>query len=449
MKKNIKIILLIFLSGSILQGCDLMEEDKQIQEDSVLEANAVFSTLVTNDPLLAQLSEFETVSINSYTVKFLGREFVNGSTTFFYTVSGEGKNPQLDSFFLEIPACAGKLIGRSPQNASGIEGNKVKWNASVSSTGSQNYSLTFEGDVSLGIIEATVTRGGVTMSSSVVGPCKGVSTLSGSIFIDSDANGKKEPSEMGLAGFPITVVNNVDQKVVAEVKTIDGGFFNIKVLPGNYTIRSADKLLNENYDPSTPIFIELNQVNENKKDLNFGYLPNSSKIINDIQQNVILLNTQPASFWISQLNEANKPRGKNKEAMLAILLDIENLLLPIPFEFGDNKIESALAILALPNGKKAQESESDDKKFFRQLLAAEMNVVSKRGAIVIVNGKAELADDFNMALLIYGEGIGCVIKGACISESGRIQSDAFSANSRDLIRSTDLLTFFNGTGGVR
>lgn len=449
---------MLFL-GATLNSCELMTQFNSSNEMlNTTDADVAIMASVSEDYFDRMLEPYKTETINTYEVSFISQEFKYSgdeiiSTTFHYSVSGGGETPQLDSFFLETPGCAGPPVSWSPTQSSKLEEGGIKWNSSVSTNGSQNYSVTFEGKVDLGIIDATVTRGSRTETKTIVGPCSGVFTISGTLFIDADGGGIKDDSESGLGGFIITLFNESGE-IVAEVPTAEDGSYSIKVLKGKYSVQSLDEILNANYTASTDISIELDVV-EDEMGADFGYLIRSGKIIEEIENEVILVNTEPTEFWLDQLSRAGRRNYPSVAEMEALLISIEGLLLPDPFQFGTNKIEGALSILRTKNPAK---NETEASELLRQLLTAELNIQSGRGALLVVNGepvegvdgKFVLDDDFNKALLIYGEARACAAAGTCPTGSGRLNNSSRTAAilldgiSGDI----DLLVSFNGTGGI-
>ncbi|MDX5478789.1 MAG: hypothetical protein LPJ98_10065 [Cyclobacteriaceae bacterium] len=84
-----------------------------------------------------------------------------------------------------------------------------------------------------------------------------------------------------------------------------------------------------------------------------------------------------------------------------------------------------------------------------------MNIVSGRGAKTLdSNGNVISDDKFNEALLRYAEPIACSALGACDSGSTSnarvITSSTINASTSGSLRDgTEVLSSFNGTGGIR
>ncbi|MBZ9730633.1 hypothetical protein LB467_13135 [Salegentibacter sp. JZCK2] len=437
----------VLLLGLILFGCEPSEEsifpnEREINTTKVAEEDALSKLQETLKPdyFLNLLEPYETSLINTYTLEFTGRSLTeneeNQITTFYYTLTGGGETPQLDSFFLETPDCAGDVVNYSPQESANLFPKAIKWNSSVSKDGSQDYSITYEGDMPLGVINATVTRGSIEDTGQIIGPCKGVYTLSGSIYIDANNSGDKQEAESGISSIPIDLYNIMDEKI-GSVPTASDGSFSFRVIEGDYRIKVTDDLLeNDNYTAIGSSYIDVEDITENVSGLNFGFQANTQKIIEDLETTV-LLDTEPTKYWIQQLRHAGKKNSDyTKEDILVFLSGIEELLLMEPFQFGDDKQANALDILTRP-------IKTDLDEYLQQLLTAELNVISGRGA-KLTSGEPD--SSFNDALLIYGEAVACRELGTCPGEekavSVKVQTKAVSSND------TRLLTSFNGTGGI-
>lgn len=452
MKQRFSLLTAALLLG-LFAGCEADESFDLIE--TVNESPEIQKEFLTNklqdntlpDYLVDQLKKFESATINTYTLEFLGRTVTgtgeSTSTTFTYLVTGGGATPQLDSFTLELPSCAGSIIKQSPNRAFSLYADAIKWNNSVSKDGSQEYSITFKGNVPLGVINATATRGSVTENKEILGPCKGIYTLEGSIFIDSNGDEIKQASESGISSFPINLFNDYydENKVpIGTVNTSTNGSYSFKVLKGNYGIAVNGDLLNDrNYTAVGNSFFNLENVQANASGYNFGYLVNTSKIISDLDDRIIRVNTEPTRFWVQQIRNAGKKGSLYSKAEIRnLLIEVEGMLLAEPFQFGLDKEAGALAILSRPIRTELDE-------FLQQLLTAELNIASDRGAFDPATNT--LNSGFNSALLIYSEAVACSELGSCPAETVSTTSRAAEIKA---VRSTDtkMLLSFNGSGGV-
>lgn len=437
----------VVLLGLILAGCEPSEEFPVPNETEVQTTKMTGEEISIKqqentlpDYFLNLLEPFQTSVINTYTLDFTGRSLTgdeeNQTTTFYYTLTGGGETPQLDSFFLETPDCAGDVENYSPPESANLFPQAIKWNSSVSKDGSQEYSITYQGDVSLGIIDARVIRGSIDETGQIIGPCKGVYLLSGSIYIDANNDGNKQNSESGISSISIDLYNAMDEKI-GSVPTASDGSFSFKVIEGDYRIKVTDDLLeNDNYTAVGNSFFDIKNATTDVSGINFGFQANTQKIIDDLET-TILLDTEPTKYWVQQLRHAGKKNAEyTPEEILTFLKGIEELLLNEPFQFGNNKLDNALNILTRP-------IKTDLDEYLQQLLTAELNVISGRGA-KLASGEPDSA--FNEALLIYGEAVACRELGSCPGEektvSTQVQTKAVSSDD------TRMFLSFNGSGGI-
>lgn len=468
MKRPVKNLALWLSAGIILYSCEMssvLEKDQVIdlveERMSVSQGGsesfriASFGTdLDYPDYITDELNARSSVLINTYNIEFQGRvvndaDANNITTTFNYRVSGTGIQPSLDSFFLEVPNCAGNPISWSPSNASSLNGGYIKWNSSVTPNGAQNYAVTYPGRVGIGLVEAVVTKGSNSQSGTVLGPCEGIYTLQGSIYIDSNEDGSKQGSETGLSGFPIQLINNDNGNIIATIQTEFNGSFLFYAFEGNYSVKVVTDLINNNYNPTGEIEVNVGFVDKDVTGLDFGYLIDSQKMIKEFEDGTILLDTKDSKFWTAELRNPGKGQSQyNRAQILDLLTKIEGLLLPVPFDFGADKIATALSIISKP-------IKTDLDAFMQQLLTAELNIVSGRGAKTLDSNNNVVSDDkFNEALLRYAEPIACSALGACSAESSsgaRVMSfSTINASTTGSLRDgTDVLSSFNGTGGIR
>jgi hypothetical protein len=444
--KSIPYFLAILVVLGTFTACEpadepLISNESNLDNPNFREAPTASKQQDTEVPayFMSILNEYKEVPVNTYTVKLLDR-VVNGTgenatTTFNYEVKGTGETPQLDSFFLELPDCAGELLSWSPLQSSNLLDDEIKWNSSVAKDGSQKYSLTFKGVVPYGLINTTVTRGSIVGKKLVLGPCSGVFTLSGSIFIDANKNGVKDAEETGIASIPVDLFNSKGK--LGTVNTGINGIYSFMVLQGDYRIEVGSDLLEDsNYTAVGDSFIDLPNVTNDLTGFNFGYLLNNSKVINDLENKVKEVNTETAKFWQQVVDRKGPNRNLyTKEEIRAFLIAVEQLHLDGPFFFGENKEKAASEIFSRPI-----RSETD--AFLRELLATELNVVSGRGAL-LEDGTLDVK--FNEALVIYAEAVACRETGNCsTSKSYDENTETKAVSSND----TRLLSAFNGSGGI-
>jgi hypothetical protein len=421
--------------------------DEPLNEQNINSASSTVETTLDYgedlpDYLVAWLKNYEVNDINTYTVEFLERkEAADGqSTTFKYKVSGNGETPQLDSFLLEVPECTGgDPLSWTPQNSSKLLSGAIKWNSSVAKDKSQEYSVTYSGIVPIGIIDATVIRGSTEETGKILGPCEGIYTLKGSVFIDANADNIRQNSESGIQNINVELYDNESQ-LVTTVSTPSDGSYSFRVIEGSYTLEVGDLLNDENYTAGSTS-ISLDNVIEDISGNNFAYKFQKSNVINDLKSGDFEVNTEPTKFWVNEVRNAGKKNATySKEQIQEFLVEIESLFLNNPFQFGSDKRANALDILTRP-------IKTDLDEYLQQLLTAELNVVSGRG----VTNLGDKNSDFNLSLLNYAEAVACKAMGNC-SAKGTLSSQTTTTkevSSKSLETSdTELLSSFNGSGGI-
>jgi hypothetical protein len=453
MKKNLHQIPQ-FLLILILAGCEFSSQEVVIEkidanfrkvnvEDFKVELPGYFAD---------QLAEFEKARINNYDVEFIGRnvEKTNGiatSTTFNYVVKGTGKSSDMEKFFLKVPSCAGTPTDWEPKQNSKLDSKGITWSLSIGKDESKSFSMTFPGDVPLGVIESSITRNGKREKCQILGPCEGVTDICGSIFIDANADGVKQNSESGIPEVEIILKDKKTNKIVGSVMTIDDGSYSFKVLEGEYLIETTDQLLNMAYNATTLSSFYFCTDKSDGSCINFGFEIDTEKMIRELKNGTVKGTAECADYWVDQLKYCGSSKGDYSEKeILEFLMQIEKLLLKEPFQFGNKKIKTALEILE-PRGK------SEIEMFLKELLTAELNVISRRGALKEADGVLVIWDNYNQALLIHCEALGCEELGTCAEGYNDRKTDPQHTNSRTmdsrLVDATNTLSAFNGTGGIR
>jgi hypothetical protein len=454
MKKILYSQFFVFVAVVLLIGCQFSKQEVVIEK-----IDADFRKLDVEDfradlpeYFSDQLAEFEKVRINNYDVEFLGRNLEKSEgevikTTFYYKVSGTGKSSDLEKFFLQIPSCAGTPTSWEPVNSSKIDLKGITWNVSIGKEESKNFSITFPGEVPIGIVEGAVTRNGKREKCEILGPCEGVTDLCGNIFIDANADGIKQNSESGIPDIEVILKDKKTNKIVGSVMTNDDGSYSFKVLEGEYLVETTDELLNLTYNATTPSSFHFCTDDTDGSCINFGFEIDSEKMILELENGTVEGTAECTDYWIDQLKYCGSSKGDYSEKeILEFLKQIERLLLTEPFQFGSKKIKTALEILD-PTGN------SDIEMFLKELLTAELNVVSQRGALREVDGVLVIWDNYNQALLIHSEAVGCEELGTCSEDINDRKSNTQKADSRTmntrLVDTTNTLRAFNGTGGIR
>ena len=392
-----KFVLVAIVLAVAIVGCSGHDEPMSIQNppresDSVAlagGASAVTSSIV----------------IDGYDVQFDGRQLSGGNTTFSYTVSGMGAEHALSHFALEIPDCAPEVLSTSPAGGTiGINPltglYSVKWDVTLGTNESRSYSVTFAGDVPLGIIRASVKAGAEVGLAEIAGPCRGFE-ISGTVYIDADSNGVLNGAdEPGIENVTVTLE---DGNGGIETYTTDAsGTYSFLRLSGTFTLRidvatSADDFneeLAESFSPSGPTTVIVT-VGPDSPGNDFGYDPKADKIIVDLDTGVLLTDGEPIKFWKREIRSAiNGGKGQSEfdpTTMALFLEDIQMLFLPEPFQFTPgNELREALDILS-------DNSKDPVMQLKRELLAAEFNEVSGKGLID--------ADELQRALISWVESL--------------------------------------------
>lgn len=344
------------------------------------------------------------VMINNYIVRFDGRTVSGGSTTFTYTVHGTGVDPSLSHFTVELPPCAGAPVSYSPTGSANINTNPqsgiygLEWHLSVAQDNlvGRTYSVTFAGDVPLGIVRAEVkTENGARGVGDVYGPCAGFQ-ISGNVFVDADNNGLLALNEGGIENVTVSISDGIASHVTV---TDPAGTYTFVVTAGTYTvsIESATPAADFNED----LFATFTVVSPTSRTvavgptapgINFAFEPKPDKVVADLNSGVLISKGKSVRFWKSQLRIAQTGKGTptyTAVQLRAWLGEIEGLGIANPFQFGDGtEIGEALAILS-------DNTKSDIVALKRELLASELNLVSGNGLLA--------QEDLHVALITWGE----------------------------------------------
>ncbi len=390
------------------------------------------------------------VPLNNYLVTFNGKSYDQNTdrSTFSYTVSGTGVEPALNYLFIETPSCAGPVVAYSPTQSAKVGQTGITWESSIPTTGSQNYSITYSGNLPIGGVDAGSQSGNVAATAEIPGPCKGIYTISGTVFVDGNGNGVKELSESGIRNVTVHLANT--EGLEFSQKTSSGGLYEFSVFTGSnavnfdVTVRATtddttdfNEQLFDSYSSTnrTEEMVTVNQADQSGID--FGFLPQTEKLIQQFEDGTIALNTEEPKFWIQQLRFAQKNNSNAEipaDDLYGYLEVIEELLLTEPFQFNGNKFDDALNILTRP-------IKTDLEALLVQLLTAELNVVSGRGSNSL---------DFDLALLAYGESAanelltGSITLQKSISATTTEVTASLSTSTSD---AESLLTSFNSSGG--
>ncbi len=401
------------------------------------------------NPLVSSETTFDSSTVlTGYLVQFDGHVVANGQTTFHYTVSGASAQHALSNFFLELPDCApavdsyspgGATINVSPQT--GIFG--ITWNDPVPTNGSLSYSVTFPGDVPLGLIRAAVKASTDVELGEIAGPCGGF-VVSGTVYVDADSNGVMSGTdESGLVDVTVSMIDG-GGNIRTSTTDANGEYAFLRV-PGTYTVRidaatAADDFnedLAASFDPTGPTSTVVT-VGPDSPGNDFGFNPQEEELIFELETGILLTDGEPVKFWKKQLRAAGSRGGGGAEfdaaALTGFIADIQELFLLEPFQFTPgSEFEEALAILG-------SNSKDPLDVLLRELLAAEFNTVSGKG----------LVDNLPLqcALIAWAESVVVDAGTGLSATSGFSDSPLRVASGGTLRDATRILILMNGnTGG--
>lgn len=454
MNFRLRILFVLLITAFINFSCSDLHT--QVSENSNTDFLST-ETELSDQPTIGSFLE-DSVPLNNYLVAFNGK-FYNEETnqsTFSYTVSGTGVEPALNNLFIETPSCAGTPVAYSPTQSAKITQEGIIWESSISTTGSQDYSITYSGDLAIGGVEIKSESGNTSGTATVPGPCKGIYTISGSVFVDADQNQERNLTESGIQNVTVRLSDGNDYLLQ---KTTNTGSFIFSVFTGNSSANFTVEVLESSQDatdfnetlfdtylltlaPPT-ITVTVNQVDITGTD--FGFTPQTQKLIAQFEDGTIFLDTEEPKYWIQQLRYASKG-NKNADFTATQFIDFLTIIEDnfqdnsFNFSFGEDKIKAALDILSRP-------IKTEFESLLVQLLAAELNVVSGGGSD---------SEDFNRALLAFGEAAAAnALEDLGTSEVSSLdtvtsimtQTNVTTSSTSTLSDADQLLTSFNFSGG--
>lgn len=247
--------------------------------------------------------------------------------------------------------------------------------------------------------------------------CEGYVSVSGSVYVDGNSNQSQNSNESGIQNTTVTLTD--DEGMEYHTKTEQDGYYSFVIFTGDeektFTLDVPEETdstddfnegLFDTHLPTTPVSdISVTTSTDNVSGINFGFEPKVEELIialigDEGVEPTIQTNTETKIFWIKQLliglaSEVGLSAGlideefPTEEPMSDLLIyldDIEDLLQETPFQFGKNKMYSALLTLL--------RNDSELESLLAELLTAELNVVSGRGSGSL---------DFDLALMAFGE----------------------------------------------
>lgn len=437
-------ILLIAILGLVFAGCSRQIDPISPGHPAGDHQSTLNESIASNDDRSPVFST-SSVILNGFLVEFDGRTYAGGQTTFSYTVSGAGAEHALSHFLLELPDCAPPLDSYSPPGATiGVDPHtglySIKWNESLGLDESRSYSITFPGDVPLGIIFVDVKASTIVDIGEIAGPCKGFE-ISGTVYTDADSNGTLDTvNESGIQNVTVTLEDgggNVETAI-----TDENGYYRFFKSPGTYTIRidestAADDFneqLASSFDPTGPTSLIVT-VGPDSQGNNFGFDPRVEEITYDIMQGTLLTTGESIKYWKRELRSAiNGGKGRSEydlATMTQFIAEIQEFYLPDPFQFTPgNEFQEAMDIIST-------NSKDPLPTLLKELLMAELNEVSGKGLVGVPGLQPVL---LAWVESVYVEALAATNLIADLQPAGGLIDDRVAG-------AIDLLTQLNGTTG--
>ena len=477
---NIIPLTMILSFGFILYACN--ETLNPVSEADLTQSISTESNLTGSVSLLEAsaigVNDTEPVVIQDFTITFNGNSYDEeaNTSTFSYTVTRNSSASGFNYMAFEIPDCAaGDFAGYTPLESSSVTDDEIRWTGSIGSGSSRIHTVTYHGKKTTGMIDATIqgSGSGDIETKVIPGPCKGIYTISGFVYVDENGDGSRSIGEAGIGNVTVYATDLESNGTGSEVTSSDGSFtfsvytggdertFKLEVpaeTPENGT--DINELLSSTYNASEGaggLTVVLGSENVSGK--NFGYTPDTQGIIEKFEnpdvEGAIILNTKPPEYWEKELFFSTRGRKTDftKDELLVFLAEIEKLDLTFNFDFGSDKIAAATDILSVKLKGGNQSSALDILK--SELLAAKLNVVSGNGA---VDGPGFNADEFNLLILKTGAAAVVAMSGSGSGGSQMMSTTTTYKTTSEISASTleseddstsTLLTSFNrsGTGG--
>ncbi|MFO8030113.1 MAG: SdrD B-like domain-containing protein [Cyclonatronaceae bacterium] len=416
--------------------------------------------------------------IQDFKITFNGNSFDEeaNTSTFSYTVTRLSSANGFNYMAFEIPDCAAEDFAEySPLSSSSVTDDEIRWTSSIGSGSSRIHTVTYYGKKTTGMIDATIQGSGADdiETKAIPGPCKGIYTMSGFVYVDENGDGSRSAGEAGIGNVTVRVTDLQSNSSGSEVTSSDGSYtFSVYtggdersfklVVPAETPENTADinELLFSTYNASEGAGgVTVVMESQNVGGRNFGFVPDTGGMIEKFEnpdaEGAIILNTKPPEYWEDELFFSTRGRKTDftKDELLGLLAEIEQLDLTFAFNFGSDKIAAATDILSVKLKGGNQSSALEILK--SELLAAKLNVVSGNGA---VDGPPGFnADEFNLLILKTGAASVVAMSGSDSGESQMMNSTSYKTTSEinaytlssDDDSTSLLLTSFNrsGTGG--
>ncbi len=449
-KKNMIPLTIMLSFGFLFNACTEMQNP--VSESTVTESFSLpaASTIGVNE---------DPVTIQDFTIEFKGNSYdeVANTSTFSYELTRNSEASGFNYLFFETPTCANYVSSSPSATQTVVEDTQgIKWTSSIGKGQSQDISVTYSGNQPTGMVDAIIqgTGSGDIETEPIPGPCKGIYTISGFIYVDENGNGTKDAGEGGIGNVLVHLLDDNSSEFTDPDTSSSNGSYAFNVFTGStstdfnidvsYDLLSDD--FSENFSPTTDLPLTVTVNNADVSNQNVGFKPETEKIIQKFEAgDEIVLKTEKPKFWADEykFSEKGKKTVFSTDELLEFLDAIDNLEdLAYSFQFGTNdsdRISNAEKILSVRGNS------TDLEILLSEFLAALLNVVSGHGAF---DENGNVLEDFNTLILKIGAA-------AAVTESGN--NNSLMMNSTTLETTTftgtaystsgDLLTSFNGGGG--
>lgn len=344
--------------------------------------------------------------INGHLVRFDGREYVDGQTTFSYTVLPSEEASPLQRFFVEVPEGLADPVAVAPAYGHleglakyGLYG--VIWRTERADNtddpapqpADSLFSVTYEGDVPLGTIQAMVGADLFYEAGTVYGP--GLVpmgyTVSGTVFVDTDFDGVQDSgTEPGLPDIIVELVAP-DASVDTVRTAADGSWFaenvvlpvTVRIDPAAYP-EAGNAALDLYYEATTVLSQEVEGEGD-AAGVDFGFAPLTDELADAVEMGELPSNGEDRKFWRSQFKRAlvhvhrRHDRGNgpgqvfDEDELLAFIQVIQGLYYEDPFAFTPGReLREAYKLLLRKPRTKVQELR-------QELFVTELNHVARLG----------------------------------------------------------------------
>jgi len=442
-------------------GCNEMQNP--VSEGSLYETSSIPVASVTG------VSE-EPVTIDDFTITFQGSNYdeILNKTDFSYTVARGSDGSGFNYMIFEVPACA-ELQGYTPSEGSSLNADgDIQWTSSIGANKDETYTISYSGEVLTGMVDATIqpTGSDAVETRLIPGPCKGIYSISGTVYVDENGDGIKDPGEGGIdnveidftgtspvSSNPITgsVLTSLDGSYTFNVYTGDSAVdFSIDIDPAKNPFIFGLEGEGPNYTATTTLPLGVTVDGADVTTENVGFKPETVTLIekfnNGFENDLIELKTNTYPFWAEQFKFSTKGKGAtvSKEQLIGYLEAIDNLDLTYKFDFGATESERLATAESILTIKKKS---TDVEILLAEFLAAMLNVVSGNG--VFFDGAT--FDEFNTLILKTGAAAAVVATQSTSSplmlNSTTFETTTFTGTS-SFTSSGSLLSSFNGGGGT-